>query len=417
MNRPPCTLSCPTIRRVSIGLGGGTQTTIGLGGEGKEGLIALCSDAMSEGLNLQRASSVVLLDTPSVIRIAEQRVGRIDRMDSPHDAIDVWWLEDSRPFQSARRDLLIERYNLNERLMGNNIDLPDSLVGKKQLFSEEARQRVSTNLLIDRYKAHQKDGLERRLDDAFRPARELVGLARPGEREREPLVSEEIYEKIAGADALETTREERTQLKSDHDKVQGRLESEDLRGLHGRLEQARQDLDEAQAEVDRLERQAEAAKLLYETLTEKRSEARKKYLAPLREKVEDLLGRFFSAETTAVEFDEECGLRTLSRSTDGSFEFDQLSTGAKQQISVLIRLAMARLIAEERPHPVVLDDALSDTDPERFESNANILRSVARDMQIIMTTCHHDRHRRLGVTTKRMGNLKQRDERTSAPSS
>jgi len=114
-----------------------------------------------------------------------------------------------------------------------------------------------------------------------------------------------------------------------------------------------------------------------------------------------------------------CALHDVCRcqSTDGSFEFGQLSTGAKQQISVLIRLAMARLIAEERPHPVFLDDALSDTDPDRFESIANILRSVAREMQIIMTTCHHGRHRRLGVTTKRMENLKQRDERTSAPSS
>ena len=127
---------------------------------------------MSEGLNLQRASSVVLLDTPSVIRIAEQRVGRIDRMDSPHDEIDVWWPEDSRPFQSARRDLLIERYNLNERLMENNIDLPDSIGGEKDLFSEEARQRASTTALIEQYEEHQREGPERRLDDAFRPARE-----------------------------------------------------------------------------------------------------------------------------------------------------------------------------------------------------------------------------------------------------
>ena len=189
-----------------LGLGGSTQTTIGREGEGKEGLVALCSDAMSEGLNLQRASSVVLLDTPSVIRIAEQRVGRIDRMDSPHDEIDVWWPEDSRPFQSARRDLLIERYNLNERLMGNNIDLPDSIVGEKDLFSEEARQRASTTALIEQYKEHQREGPERRLDDAFRPARELVGLASPGEREREPIVSEEIYEQIAAADATVWSR-------------------------------------------------------------------------------------------------------------------------------------------------------------------------------------------------------------------
>jgi uncharacterized protein YhaN len=68
---------------------------------------------------------------------------------------------------------------------------------------------------------------------------------------------------------------------------------------------------------------------------------------------------------------------------------------------------MARLIARERPHPVFLDDALSDTDPERFESIANILYSAARDMQIILTTCHHDRYRRLGVGVKRMQSLKE----------
>jgi uncharacterized protein YhaN len=107
-----------------------------------------------------------------------------------------------------------------------------------------------------------------------------------------------------------------------------------------------------------------------------------------------------------VEFGEAFDLQKLSRSSDGSVKFDQLSTGAKQQLSVLVRLAMARLIARERPHPMFLDDALSDTDPNRFEAIADILHSAAREMQIILTTCHHRRHRRLGVSTKRMDSLK-----------
>jgi len=189
-----------------LGLGGGGQTSIGPGGEGQDGLVALCSDAMSEGLNLQRASSVVLLDTPSVIRIAEQRVGRIDRMDSPHEEIVVWWPEDSRPFQSTRRNLLIERYNINERLLGNNIDLPDSIAGDEELFSGEAGRRAGAEVLIEKYQDHQREGPDRRLDDAFRPVRELVGLASPGEREREPLVSEDTYEQIAGAEATVWSR-------------------------------------------------------------------------------------------------------------------------------------------------------------------------------------------------------------------
>ena len=69
---------------------------------------------------------------------------------------------------------------------------------------------------------------------------------------------------------------------------------------------------------------------------------------------------------------------------------------------MLVRLAMARLMARERPHPVFLDDALADTDPERFKAIARILRDVSDEMQIVMMTCHRDRYRDLGVPTKDM---------------
>jgi DNA repair exonuclease SbcCD ATPase subunit len=257
-----------------------------------------------------------------------------------------------------------------------------------------------------------EEDLRAELGKAQEEAEEKQGRVEEIEKKLADLSPEDLKARKERAEsALENTREERRELKSDLDKVQGRLESDDLRGLHGRLEEARQDLEEAQAEVDRLEQQADAAELLYNTLVEKRTAARRQYLAPLREEVEDLLERFFGAEMATVEFGEEFGLETLSRSTDGSFEFDQLSAGAKQQLSVLVRLAMARLIAREQPHPVFLDDALSDTDPDRFEAIANILHSASQDLQIVLTTCHHERHRQLGVPTKRMEALKKEASR------
>lgn len=51
--------------------------------------IGLCSDRLSEGENLQQAACVVRLDMPSLARIAEQRVGRVDRMDDPHREIEA----------------------------------------------------------------------------------------------------------------------------------------------------------------------------------------------------------------------------------------------------------------------------------------------------------------------------------------
>ena len=253
-----------------------------------------------------------------------------------------------------------------------------------------------------------EEGLQSALDEAKQGVEKKKSRVEELEDELASLSPEDVEaRKDRAEDALDNTKGERQELKSKLDKVQGRLESDDLHGLHERLGRAKQDLENAQAEVDRLERQAEAAKLLYETLTEKRAEARRQYLAPLRDEAEDLLGRFFGSERATVEFGDSFGVERFSRPENGTFPFDQLSAGAKQQLSVLTRLSMAKLIAEQRPHPVFLDDALSDTDPERFDAMADILRSVARKMQIIMTTCHHDRHRRLGVSAHRMADLKQ----------
>jgi len=285
-------------------------------------------------------------------------------------------------------------------------------VQKEETKAEGTEESLSAarQELVDHEEEYGPEGeLQSDLDEAQSTAQERKNHVQDLETELEDLQPEDVEaRKERAEDALESTKQERRELKSELDKVHGRLESDALRGLHGRLEEARQDLEEAQAEVDRLQQQAEAAKLLYETLTEKRKEARRQYLSPLREEVDELLSRFFGAERATVQFGETFGVERFSRSGDGSFEFDQLSAGAKQQLSVLTRLAMARLICQERPHPVFLDDALSDTDPDRFEAMANILRSVAREMQIIMTTCHHERHRRLGVTTKRMESLKQK---------
>jgi DNA repair exonuclease SbcCD ATPase subunit len=274
--------------------------------------------------------------------------------------------------------------------------------------TEESLSAARNDLEAHEEEHGPEEQLQSDLEKAESDVDEKEGEVEELEDELEDLSPEDVEAKKERAeDSFQNTKKERRDLKSELDKIQGRLEDDALRGLHSRLQKARQNRNEARAEVERLEKQAEAAKLLYNTLTEKRAEARRQYLAPLREEVEDLLNRFFGADSASVEFAEDFGLQTLSRSNKGGFDFGQLSAGATQQLSVLIRLAMARLIAEERPHPVFLDDALSDTDPDRFAAIANILRSVAREMQIIMTTCHHERHRRLGVSTKRMDSLKR----------
>jgi hypothetical protein len=132
-------------------------------GSQKKGIVARCSGAMVEGVNLQQASAVVHLDMPSVVRVAEQRVGRVDRMDSPHDRIEAYWPEDSEEF-ALRSD---ERYETVESLIGSNMPLPPEL-------SPDAGSVIRAADLAREYDERGADADWDGVQDAFAPVRELV---------------------------------------------------------------------------------------------------------------------------------------------------------------------------------------------------------------------------------------------------
>ncbi|OIQ89608.1 RNA polymerase-associated protein RapA [mine drainage metagenome] len=97
--------------------------------------IALCSDAMNEGINLQGASAILHFDMPTTLRVAEQRVGRVDRMDSPYERIEVWWPDDGPAFATHADELLAARNAESSELLGSNLPIPslhhdDSVVDK-----------------------------------------------------------------------------------------------------------------------------------------------------------------------------------------------------------------------------------------------------------------------------------------------
>ena len=126
--------------------------------------IALCSDAMNEGLNLQGASAIVHLDLPTTLRVAEQRVGRVDRMDSPHDRIEAWWPNDGAAFATRANELLTERAAESSALLGSNLPIP-------QLGSDDTMIDVDAH--IDQSvgaEAETWDGIQ----DALDPIRSLV---------------------------------------------------------------------------------------------------------------------------------------------------------------------------------------------------------------------------------------------------
>ena len=135
-------------------------------GSKEKHLIGLCSDSLSEGVNLQQASALVHLDMPTVVRIAEQRVGRVDRMDSPHETIEAWWPEDAEEFALSTDERFIERYETVESLLGSNMPLPEGM--------QRHGKPIDPQTLIEEYEKQAEKGSWDGIQDAFQPVRELV---------------------------------------------------------------------------------------------------------------------------------------------------------------------------------------------------------------------------------------------------
>jgi superfamily II DNA or RNA helicase len=142
-------------------------------------IVALCTDAMSESINLQAASAIVHLDLPTVVRRLEQRDGRLSRMDSDHREVESWLPRDSPAFApTSGEELIYRRYRMVETLLGGNVVLPDDpALADPEEEDLEADDAPPATLITPESIVRDRDQREQVLDaipDAFSPVRSLV---------------------------------------------------------------------------------------------------------------------------------------------------------------------------------------------------------------------------------------------------
>jgi hypothetical protein len=149
-----------------------SKKTVGkaLARQATEPAVALCSDALNEGLNLQGASAVIHLDLPTTLRAAEQRVGRVDRMNSPYDTIESHWPIDGPAFATRAAERLAARARATSELLGANLDLPD--------LDPDQHQESDPDELVDVEKViaelEDRDVTWDGITDALAPVREMI---------------------------------------------------------------------------------------------------------------------------------------------------------------------------------------------------------------------------------------------------
>lgn len=169
-------------------------------------------------------------------------------------------------------------------------------------------------------------------------------------------------------------------------------------GTEGRkcvLDAAETEREHAEAEYLRVHRRARAAQLLRSVMARHRDATRCRYVEPFRTQVERL-GRIVFGDTFEVEIDS--ALRICSRTLSGrTVPYESLSGGAKEQLGIVARLAGAVLVAKEDHVPVIIDDALGFTDPERLAKMGAVFDAVGGDGQVIVLTCSPQRYENVGA--------------------
>ena len=166
---------------------------------------------------------------------------------------------------------------------------------------------------------------------------------------------------------------------------EGRSEEISRFGWHTKLEETREQIADHEKRLLVLNRKAQAARMLYEVLNEHKESAEKDYSVHFAKYINDLAKSFYG---TDAHFNVSDSFEITSRIMDNKeVEIEYLSTGAKEQLAILIRLALTQIVQVGEPFPVILDDEFAHSDPDRIAMMNNIFGDFGDDQQFIMLTC------------------------------
>ncbi len=184
----------------------------------------------------------------------------------------------------------------------------------------------------------------------------------------------------------ETTAQSLKDVQLEIAAIEGHLEADREADIAFKQETLTAAFREAGRRLDDIQLEADALQLLLSELDRAAGEKKGRVLQPVLDRAQPLITELLG--DGAVHLDGPLSVTGLKRGR--SLEpLAQLSDGTREQISVLVRLAYARLFAD-RGHaiPIILDDALVFSDDERLSTLFDLLSRSAMHHQVLIFTCH-----------------------------
>ncbi len=186
------------------------------------------------------------------------------------------------------------------------------------------------------------------------------------------------------------------ELELEHARLRARVQEQTQgRDLERARATARATALTARRELLAVRTRARALALLVEEIRTRRERAQQRMLAPLIQEAAPDVRTILGGARLAL---DEHLHPTLLRD-DVHLPHQVLSAGAQEQLALALRLGLLRILrrALDEPLPLILDDPLTHTDPERMAPVRDMLRrAAAAGLQLILLTCDPTPYRGLG---------------------
>ncbi len=167
-------------------------------------------------------------------------------------------------------------------------------------------------------------------------------------------------------------------------------------GLYSRETRLVEALASAKEEEKRLQNHALAARFLAGLIDYRKQAAVRTILKPLEDQLSATFADITSDRNRHVFLDENLQVAGIGRKRDEIIAFAQLSQGAREQLLLALRAAVALELAKNGPQILILDDVLVNTDSTRQQNVLDFIQNVAQHVQVLIVTCHSERYRGLG---------------------
>ncbi len=153
----------------------------------------------------------------------------------------------------------------------------------------------------------------------------------------------------------------------------------------GDPETLQEEMEDLRGRIRRLEIMRDGYRTAVDLLRESVEHFQRSHRSRIQDEISRIFSRLTGGRYGGVQLDSDFNI-TLMDSTGTPVEKQAISTGARDQLYLSVRMALARSLSDQVCLPFLLDDPLSSFDRERLLTARQILTELAGEHQVIIFT-------------------------------